>query len=974
MARSSTWLSRRRQRTEGFDPRVRVLTASARKLDLKSQQQAREMRIFRQGWQSDAWSHRDAIGELRYAINFLANCAARMRLYPAALPQSGETDDPVPIDDVEDMPQEIKTLCTEAIRDLGHGKLALKGIMKSLSSNWSVAGEGYLLGMQDADTAEETWTIRSVDEIVIRDDKYQLREVPSDPHGVVPWIDLDPDTMVLTRLWAPHPRYRLLADSPMRAMLEDCESLLILRRGIRATGRSRLAGPGILKVPDGLSIKVPTDDNDDPLADPFMEALANAMMTPITDEGSSSAVVPIVVRGPAEALKELQRLEMWSAFGEQDAKIREELIGIIATSFDLPKEVVQGVVDLNHWSAWQVDDNTFRHHVEPHVIELCDTLSAAFLRPYLEEFGADVADIEMWIKRCVLWYDPTELVTHPDQTKDALDLHDRFAISDEALVRIAGFTEEDRPSKAEVQIRLIEKLRNWPPNLVMAFLHQWDPTLVVPSMTGPPALPGIGPGGTTVPEEVEAADGAPPGRPELPSGNGNGTQPAVPAPEHAPVPTGDRPMPAPPSVTASSTSELDDVFAKADGTYGDMWVNDDEKKIGISFGDWEGELAEEAVPLVEALLPGYSIDSETEQGDPSQHSEYDEETKETVTTEVPGWRTVYQKGKRVGELEDAPVTAAAPRARAATTRSHKLSRRLMLIDRELRARLQVACNHAMLQQLERAGDRLRSRTAKDEQARHLIANRPRWQVAAALGTERVMALGLSPDDLLGKEWSGLRAKFYDWTGAAQKQALETALRLAELDSEADAAVRASKALAESLDAAWGVLAESMTHLSQALLYEPEPGVEPADWASINPDTIVPTGIVRAALGIAGGAPAEDLAKDPGGIRDVSLGAPVGQVGTGETITTLVEGAGGERQAYEWIHGPSTRPFEPHLDLDGVQFANFDDDALSNAEGWPENAFFMPGDHQGCLCDFLPLYLSPSEAGGSESEDAQPEAG
>lgn len=854
MARSSTWLERRRKRGR-YDPRIRVLTASARKLDLKSAQEAREMRIFRQGWQSDAWAMRDAIGELRYAINFLANCAARMRLYPAALPLSGETDDPVPIDEVEDMPSEVKVLCTEAIRDLGHGKLALKGIMKSLSANWSVAGEGYLLGMQDAETAEETWTIRSVDEIVIREDKYQLREVPSDPHGVVPWIDLDPETTVLTRLWAPHPRYRLLADSPMRAMLEDCESLLILRRMIRATGRSRLAGRGILKVPEGLSIKVPTDDNEDPLADPFMAGLAEAMMVPITDEGSSSAVVPIVVRGSADALKELQHIDMASSFDKESKETRAELIGIIATSFDLPKEVVEGIVDLNHWSAWNVDDNTFRHHVEPHVIELCDTLSAAFLRPYLEEFGAPPE----WVKRCVLWYDPTELVTHPDQTKDAMELHDRFAISDEALVRIAGFTEEDRPTKAEVQVRMIEKLRNWPPNLVMAFLHAWDPSLEAPAMVGPPEIPGISSRGVEVHEPGQEP---PPGRPLLPSGNGTAPQPP---PNQSPIPSGEQPKPAPPSITGASS----------------------------------------------------------------------------------------------------PV-------RAASTRSHRLSRRLMLIDRDLRARLQVACNQAMLVQLERAGDRLRRKTAKDEHARGLIANRPRWQVAAVLGPERVLALALGPDDLLGSEWSGLRAKFYAWTSAAQQQALQTALRLAELDVEAEAAIAAKDALAQGLDAAWGMLAEAMTHLSHSVLFEPEPGVQPADWANINPDTIVPTGIVRAALSVAGGAPAEDLAKDPSG-TDMSLGAPVGQIGTGETITALVEAAGGEREAYEWVHGPALKPFEGHEELDGTQFENFDSEVLANNEGWPENAYFFPGDHGGCSCDFLPILLSPSET-SSEPEAGEPEPG
>jgi hypothetical protein len=288
----------------------------------------------------------------------------------------------------------------------------------------------------------------------------------------------------------------------------------------------------------------------------------------------------------------------------------------------------------------------------------------------------------------------------------------------------------------------------------------------------------------------------------------------------------------------------------------------------------------------------------------------------------------------------------------------------MVIDRDLRARLQVACNQAMLQQLERAGDRVRSKAAKDEDARKLINGNARWQVTAVLGRERVETLGLTASDLLGSEWAGLRGKFNEWTAAAQKQALTTALRLAELDSESDAAIAAELAMSESLDAAWGMLADSMTHLSHSLLYNP--AGEGTALADVNPDTIVPTGIVRAALGVAGGAPVEDLAKDPGGIRDVSLGAPMGQIGTGSTIAGLIEGSGGEREGYEWVHGPAINAFEPHEDLDGAQFENFDDDVLANTGDWPANAYFMPGDHGGCSCDFMPIYLAPSEASQSEA--------
>jgi hypothetical protein len=108
------------------------------------------------------------------------------------------------------------------------------------------------------------------------------------------------------------------------------------------------------------------------------------------------------------------------------------------------------------------------------------------------------------VKRCVLWYDPTELVTHPDQTKDALDLHDRNVLSDAALLRIAASASRTCRARRRTRFRLIEKMRTWPPNLVMAFLHAWDPTLVAPAMTGPPAIPGISPTGVDIPETPPA--------------------------------------------------------------------------------------------------------------------------------------------------------------------------------------------------------------------------------------------------------------------------------------------------------------------------------------------------------------------------------------------------------------------------------------------------------------------------------------
>ena len=313
--------------------------------------------------------------------------------------------------------------------------------------------------------------------------------------------------------------------------------------------------------------------------------------------------------------------------------------------------------------------------------------------------------------------------------------------------------------------------------------------------------------------------------------------------------------------------------------------------------------------------------------------------------------------ERVAEMAAGAQTTG---ARRASPKALRASRKLVQIDQDLRARLHVAANAAMLRQLERAGARMKRTVAKDEGLRTKIAGQSTWLITAALGPEVVTAAGLDANELLGKEWGKLKSQFMDWTEAAQKQALATGLSLAELDDSSDAAQGAQSAMDAGRDAAWAQLAESMTHLAHDLLFDPTGG-EPVDPASINPDTVVPTGVIRAALAVAGGG---DVAADPAGVATITLGEPVGQVGTGTTIRELIEGAGGEQEGYEWVHGPAINSFEPHEALDGVDFASFEADALANTGDWPENQFYFPGDHQGCTCDFMPIMLSPSEVAQS----------
>ena len=275
----------RRGRQQLRNQRPRVLTASATRIKQDDREESRLMRMVRQGWQSDAWAYYDSIGEIRYGTNYLANCMARMKLYPAAYPTGGEDDNPVPLADIEGVPDNVMQACTEAQRDLGNGRLAIAGLLHSFSTNMTVAGECFLLGLSDPHGGPDEWTIRSVEEIIVQDDKYRLRQLPAETQSQGGLIELDPEMSVISRIWTPHPKFRRIANSPYRAILDDMESLQILRRMIRAGGRSRLAARGILFLPQELEIKTPHDDDDDPETADFLGELNEAMMEGLSDEG-----------------------------------------------------------------------------------------------------------------------------------------------------------------------------------------------------------------------------------------------------------------------------------------------------------------------------------------------------------------------------------------------------------------------------------------------------------------------------------------------------------------------------------------------------------------------------------------------------------------------------------------------------------------------------------------------------------------
>jgi hypothetical protein len=288
---------------------------------------------------------------------------------------------------------------------------------------------------------------------------------------------------------------------------------------------------------------------------------------------------------------------------------------------------------------------------------------------------------------------------------------------------------------------------------------------------------------------------------------------------------------------------------------------------------------------------------------------------------------------------EATVAAAGPPVSAY---SRRLSRRLTEIDRTLRERLTAAADAALNRALERAGNRLRSRANGNPEARTAAAGVPGERVAATMGRTLVAALGVEEEELLTEAFERFRGQYTDWTLTAAEEAIDTAAKLSGLNRTDPSVMRMIAGLrdsyADAVELSWPGLQSNLLTVAEGALYDPDPTL-PAQGEV--PSTAVPPGVLREALAVAGGLPA-----------DATGQPPLSGLSSGQLLTGFLRDNGCQASEYEWTYGISARPFKPHQDLDGVAFTDWDDPALrAPTEASWIGASLAPGDHKGCHCDY-----------------------
>lgn len=439
------------------------VTAAAHRVDLTAADQVRRARAGSISWQDEAWAYLDNVPEVKFAAGFTGAAMSRLRLFAGYIVEPDEP--PVPVREALEAGAEG---LTEAIAAAAEAALARIGGPDEQAEHlaaWgeclTISGDSSLVGRQEPSPIEggpptEVWKVYSesvVTKSKTRPDGLALR---LDPEGKAV-IELDPATSVVIRVWREHPRWPALADSNMRAILGECEELLIYGRQFRAVGKSR-NNAGILYVANEIG-DPPTVDGK-PTS--WELGLARSMTQPVLDDGSPSAMVPHIVRGPAMLGSGTKAIAAKDALFHLalDRKIDEKAIDRVAFliqraahGLDVPVEVLTGVADVNHWTAWQIEDSTYKAHIEPKAAIPARALTRTILRVSLQASGLVPGDSPV-LKRLVVGIDPSALVMRPNRAQDAKDAYDRFAIGWAALRKHLGFSDSEAPDEEELVRRL----------------------------------------------------------------------------------------------------------------------------------------------------------------------------------------------------------------------------------------------------------------------------------------------------------------------------------------------------------------------------------------------------------------------------------------------------------------------------------------------------------------------------------------
>lgn len=397
-------------------------------------------------WQKEAWYFFDAIGELRGPLVWIAQAVSQAEVHATDIDQdTGKPTGPS---------QDPRAIAAAALVLGGPAQRA--GLLRLLALCWQVPGESWIIVRPTRGTARpDQWLVLSGDKVRTKGESWQYCD---------PFTGLDvllaPGKDRLIRVWCPHPNDQAKADSACRPALPVCREIEKASQNIAARLDSRLAGNGVWLVPE--EVDYPKGDHET-VGGALMDLFLTTAELGLQNPGQASAQVPIVLTVPGELIDKAQFQDFSTAFDASVVDLRTEAINRLGATLDMPNDVARGTQgESNHWSAWQVEESTYKIYIEPLLKALGDAITEHWFRPALIAMGMTPDQSETF----ELGWDTTAIVARPDDTENLRDLHDRLLISDEYMLSENGVPDDARPTEEEFTKRYLEKVVLGTPTLL----------------------------------------------------------------------------------------------------------------------------------------------------------------------------------------------------------------------------------------------------------------------------------------------------------------------------------------------------------------------------------------------------------------------------------------------------------------------------------------------------------------------------
>lgn len=392
-------------------------------------------RQVKRSWQDESWAYYDESGPLRYATSWLSNLISKARLQAAQIPEGGDEPEPLTVGPAADV-----------VSTLAGGTDGQAQMLRSCAIELTVPGLCYLVGkpkdgQEDQEGSLLTWRVYSQDVLRQRSPATPLKPAIYElMEGDRRWVQL-PDNTLIVKIWRPHERIFWEADSPARAALSSLRELKRISQYIDAVLLSRLAGAGVLLLPQGASY--PTAPGQKDQKHPFITEVMDVMMRAVANPGTASQLVPIPIEVPDQLIDKIKHISFATELSDKILTMRESALQQCAIALDVPAEILTGMGDVNHWGMWQIEESAVKVFAEPLLEIITAALTRGFLVPTLEAMGEDTEGL-------VIWADTSELTAKPDRSDDAILLYNKGEVGGSAARREAGLGESDKPTDEEM--------------------------------------------------------------------------------------------------------------------------------------------------------------------------------------------------------------------------------------------------------------------------------------------------------------------------------------------------------------------------------------------------------------------------------------------------------------------------------------------------------------------------------------------